>query len=130
MLPNQTPFWIAQWALVVDAPIPFIACVTAAIGVIWFLVNWSYRREIDGLKQQIATATQNVELFKSEIPILEKQAREVEWSVQRRDSYAAIGHTAANAVTTAALLRRIQSELFIPILNRRPTQRQHVQELD
>lgn len=120
MTPGQSPFWIAQWALVVDAPLPFIACVVTAIGVIWFLVNWGYRRQVDGLKQQIAAANQNMQLFKNEIPILEKQIHDVERSVERHDPYDTISETAANAVTTFATLRSLQSELLIPVRNRLP----------
>src|SRR5690348_6927283 len=106
MVPSESPFWIAQWELVVDAPLPFLACVVAAIGVIWLLVNWGYRRQIDGLKQQIATANQNMELFKSEIPVLEKEIRQVALSIQRHAPYVEIGEAAANAATAAAMLRR------------------------
>ena len=119
-MPPDQPFWIKQWTLVMDAPLPFAACVVAAIGIIWLLVNWGYSRQIDGLKQQIAAADQNIKLFKDRIPILEKQLQDVQRSVQRHDSYAAIGETAASAVITIADLKNLQSDLLIPIRNRPP----------
>jgi hypothetical protein len=109
-----------QWELVMDAPLPFAACVVAAIGVIWMLVNWAYGRQIDALKQEIAAADQHMKLFKDQIPTLERQIQDVQQSVQRHDAYAEIGKTAENAVTTLALLRSLQSELLIPVRNRPP----------
>src|SRR5882762_1322896 len=112
------PFWMRQWALVMDAPLPFAACVIAAIGIIWLLVNWGYSRQIDALKQQVAAADQNMKLFKDQIPILDKQIHDVQRSVERHDPYAAIGKTAASAVLTAAALSRVQSDFLIPVRNR------------
>ena len=103
-----------------DAPLPFAACIVAAIGVIWLLVNWAYSRQVDALKQQVAAADQNMKLFKDQIPTLEKQIQDVQHSVQRHDSYTAIGETTANAAITAAALHSLQAELLIPFRNRRP----------
>jgi hypothetical protein len=119
-MPPEQPFWIKQWALVLDAPLPFLACVAVAVGIIWILVNWSYSRQIDGLKQQVAAADQNMRLFRDQIPILEKQLQAVQSSVQRHDSYAAIGETTASAATTIAALSTLHSDLFIPVRNRPP----------
>jgi hypothetical protein len=119
-MPPDQPFWVKQWALAIDAPLPFAACVIAAIGVIWLLVNWSYGREIDALRQQVAAADQNMKLFKDQIPTLEQQIQDVQQSVQRGDSYAAIRETTADAVITAEALRSLQSELLIPVRNGPP----------
>jgi hypothetical protein len=113
------PFWMRQWALVMDAPLPFAACVIAAIGVIWLLVNWGYSRQIDALKQQVAAADQNMKLFKDQIPLLNSQIHDVQRAVERHDPYSAIQDTAANAVLTAAALSRVQSDFLIPVRNRR-----------
>jgi hypothetical protein len=119
-MPPEQPFWIKQWALVLDAPLPFLACLAVAIGIVWILVNWSYSRQIDGLKQQVAAADQNMRLFRDQVPVLEKQLQAVQSSVQRHDSYAAIGETTASAATTIAALRTLHSDFFIPVRNRPP----------
>src|SRR3982750_1835729 len=111
------PFWMRQWSLVMDAPLPFAACVIAAIGIIWLLVNWGYSRQIDALKKQVAAADQNMKLFKDQIPILDKQIHDVQCSVERHDSYAAIGK-ATSAVLSAAAIGRVQSDFLIPVRNR------------
>jgi len=103
-------------------PLPFAACVVAAIGIIWLLVNWGYSRQIDALKQQVAAADQNMKLFKDQIPILDKQIHDVQRSVERHDPYGAIGKTTASAVLNAAALSGLHTELLIPVRNRPQTE--------
>ena len=92
-----------------------MACLVAAIGIVWLLVNWGYSRQIDALKQQVAAADQNIKLFKDRIPVLEKQLQDVQQSVLRHDSYDMIGQSAANVMSTVEALRRLQPDLLIPI---------------
>src|SRR3982750_185446 len=106
------PFWMRQWSLVLDAPLPFAARVIAAIGIIWFLVNWGYSRQIDALKQQVAAADQNMKLFKDQIPILDQQIHEVQRSVARHDPYKALGQATAGAVLSAAAISKVQSDFL------------------
>jgi len=41
-----------EWPVITGAPILVAAAVLSIALLIWFLVNWGYRREIGGLKAQ------------------------------------------------------------------------------
>lgn len=72
-----------EWTVITSAPISFVAAVVVVGILIWFVIRFFLRSEIDGLKATIATQNERISLSRDRLDHYQRQIVELEREIDK-----------------------------------------------